>query len=816
MPEKAWGEGCTQHDFMLKDECLVLNYNDEVIGSDNKYNVHKFIAGQPKGVVHRAFSVMLFDAEGRLLLQQRAASKVTFPKVWTNTCCSHPLHGQTPEEVDATPTSEKDEPTGVKNAAVRKLLHELGIPIGTLEPSRFKYMGRVHYWAADCVTHGADAPWGEHEVDYLLIAKLKKGEACPMTPNPDEVMAVKWVSEKELKEGMARGSDMELWSPWFRTIANDAELLGRWWQDLDGAFKLKPYLPIKRFDAPPEHCKPGPHTGAASTELSDLYAAEQKLAWASAERKALTLRLEREARRRDLTMPVGVVDPEKKQGAYGKVPTHSHSKLDQLSRVDEVVAALRLKFGGSMLKALPAQFTADDVVWCDVKLGEVSRSFAAVIRQLPPTLVLDILIFYLVLRALDTIEDDMAAFKDDISVKIKHLNAFGSDVLGDEAWSMSGVGEGAERELLEGFGKVSKVFNGLPAASQGVIRDVTVEMGQGMAEYVHADLGQGTKTAAEYDRYCHFVAGLVGEGLTRIFVARGMEGPALAGQGMHVWPFCKGASEVADGVSTLGLSNSMGLFLQKCNIIRDYFEDYVDDRAFWPREVWRQFARTDELGEFARPSAHGGGLGRYPKAFDATKDPKGGAWVAKGCNTSALACLNFLVADALELIPDCLEYLSLLKTPEVFKFCAIPQVSDGDGDREPPFGRLCPSSLWVLIIPPPPVAPNLPQVMAIATLEQCFDNPKVFSGVVKVRKGQAARLMLDAGELPSVHAWFHHYAKRIAKRCPPDDPSREKILAATAVVERLTASAYNDGQRRRAVMVTTTAAALGAIAYVSL
>ena len=125
MPEKAWGEGCTQHDFMLKDECLVLNYNDEVIGSDNKYNVHKFIAGQPKGVVHRAFSVMLFDAEGRLLLQQRAASKVTFPKVWTNTCCSHPLHGQTPEEVDATPTSEKDEPMGVKHAAVRKLMHEL-------------------------------------------------------------------------------------------------------------------------------------------------------------------------------------------------------------------------------------------------------------------------------------------------------------------------------------------------------------------------------------------------------------------------------------------------------------------------------------------------------------------------------------------------------------------------------------------------------------------------------------------------------------------------------------------------------------------
>ena len=77
MPEetkKTWtAEGMSQHDFMLKDECLVLNYDDEVIGADNKYNVHKFIAGQPKGVVHRAFSVMLFDADGKLLLQQRAA-----------------------------------------------------------------------------------------------------------------------------------------------------------------------------------------------------------------------------------------------------------------------------------------------------------------------------------------------------------------------------------------------------------------------------------------------------------------------------------------------------------------------------------------------------------------------------------------------------------------------------------------------------------------------------------------------------------------------------------------------------------------------
>ena len=126
----SWSSaGKSQEWFMLKDECLIVNYNDEVIGSDNKYNVHKFVSGQPKGVLHRAFSVMLFDAEGRLLLQQRASSKVTFPGVWTNTCCSHPLHGQTPSEVDGPETVKagaSTEPTGVKHAAVRKLQHELG------------------------------------------------------------------------------------------------------------------------------------------------------------------------------------------------------------------------------------------------------------------------------------------------------------------------------------------------------------------------------------------------------------------------------------------------------------------------------------------------------------------------------------------------------------------------------------------------------------------------------------------------------------------------------------------------------------------
>jgi isopentenyl-diphosphate delta-isomerase type 1 len=72
-----------------------------------------------KGALHRAFSVFLFNEEGKLLLQKRASEKITFPDCWTNTCCSHPL--TRPDEIIT------ENQLGVKNAATRKLEQELGI-----------------------------------------------------------------------------------------------------------------------------------------------------------------------------------------------------------------------------------------------------------------------------------------------------------------------------------------------------------------------------------------------------------------------------------------------------------------------------------------------------------------------------------------------------------------------------------------------------------------------------------------------------------------------------------------------------------------
>ncbi|CAJ1409101.1 unnamed protein product, partial [Effrenium voratum] len=715
---QVWsGDGKTQDELMLKDECILVNYLDEVIGHNNKYNCHKFAPGQPRGLLHRAFSVLLFDQENRLLLQQRAKCKITFPLVWTNTCCSHPLYGMKPCEVDGPVAVAAGDPRGVKAAAVRKLGHELGIPAEELEAARFKFLTRVHYWAIDVCTYGSEAVWGEHEIDHILLYRLKPGEKLTLKPNPEEVEATRWLGREELIEAMKGAGDMPLWSPWFRIITE--RLLDAWWKDLEAALSTDKYVDvasIHRFDTAPEF-----HGGLGKAKpfLDGVAKAEAAALKEGGEEARRKVALDAEHEDRVIGFvgrgqaEVGSSAGDVKQGGYGKVPTHKNPKLDQLLRPLEIISALRLKCTGLLENNLKGQCDVD-VEFCDDMLGKVSRSFAAVIRQLPTQLGIDICIFYLVLRALDTVEDDMEAYKGRESEKQKELISFGDKRLTDPNCSIRGVGAADERTLIENFGRVAKVFAKLPEGSREVIKDITDKMGAGMAEYVSADLAQGTVDQAAYNRYCHMVAGLVGEGLTRIFVSSGLESADLAGQGELVWPFCADPKEP----SNLGLANSMGLFLQKTNIIRDYLEDYVDGRAFWPQSVWKTYACSSDLGEFALPTAHGAGLVLPVKA--------GGEILAKGVGVQALMCLNHLVADALELVPDSLEYLERVRTPPIYRFCAIPQV------------------------------------MAIATLAVCFDNPQVFTGVVKIRKGLTARLIVACCDGPdAVHFWFRQFAEEI-------------------------------------------------------
>jgi len=103
----------------LEERCILVDENDKVLGSETKRTCH-LNTNIEAGMLHRAFSVFLFNHKGELLLQKRSNAKITFPSCWTNTCCSHPLYCS--EELD-----EKED-IGVKRAVRRKLKHELGIP----------------------------------------------------------------------------------------------------------------------------------------------------------------------------------------------------------------------------------------------------------------------------------------------------------------------------------------------------------------------------------------------------------------------------------------------------------------------------------------------------------------------------------------------------------------------------------------------------------------------------------------------------------------------------------------------------------------
>ena len=330
---------------MHKDECILLSEADEMVGHASKKDAHVFSKKTPRGQLHRAFSVFLFNSEGELLLQKRAKDKITFPGVWTNTCCSHPLYGYTPSEVDEPDAVAKGDVKGVKAAAIRKLEHELGIAVGSIKPEQFKYLTRLHYWAADVVTHGPKSPWGEHEIDYILFAQAD----VKVKPNPEEVDDVKYVTLAQLQEMMDPKSKL-LWSPWFRIIAE--QFLPHWWADLDKTLTtnaLVDYKTIHRFDPTAEHM------GGAGNAGAWLGVAKSPFAAGSAG-----------------TGTGNAGDKGLKQGAYGKVKIHKHSKIDQILRPDEMVAMVKLlAFGANMTDKVDV--VDDNVKFCNDMLGKVSR-----------------------------------------------------------------------------------------------------------------------------------------------------------------------------------------------------------------------------------------------------------------------------------------------------------------------------------------------------------------------------------------------------------------------------------------------------------
>lgn len=204
---------------MEADECLLVDELDNIAGSVSKSAAHRRVGALGDRLQGRQWQ------RGRLLLQQRAGDKVTFPLVWTNTCCSHPLHGQTPSEVDSPEDVVAGRVPGIKHAARRKLEHELGLQL-PLESLTF--LTRLHYCAAD-ESEPEAGMWGEHELDYVLVTQ-QDAASLHLAPNPQEIEAVRFVDRNELRAMMDPSSGLR-WSPWFRILAK--RLLPAWWDSLD-------------------------------------------------------------------------------------------------------------------------------------------------------------------------------------------------------------------------------------------------------------------------------------------------------------------------------------------------------------------------------------------------------------------------------------------------------------------------------------------------------------------------------------------------------------------------------------------------------
>ncbi|KAI0676095.1 squalene synthase [Trametes maxima] len=342
-------------------------------------------------------------------------------------------------------------------------------------------------------------------------------------------------------------------------------------------------------------------------------------------------------------------------------------------------------------------------------LDQTSRSFSGVIKELEGELARVVCLFYLVLRGLDTIEDDMTLPDEKKQPILRQFHKLAVT----PGWTFTECGpKEKDRQLLVEWTVVSEELNRLDSWYLDIIIDITEKMQTGMADYAHKAATTNelyVQTIDEYNLYCHYVAGLVGEGLTRFWSASGKEADWLGAQ--------------------LELSNAMGTMLQKTNIIRDFREDAEERRFFWPREIWGR-------------EAYGKAVGGRPAFTDMTQ------LYAPGNEKQALWVQSGMVVDVLGHACDSLDYLRLLTKQSVFSFCAIPQT------------------------------------MAMATLTLCFMNYDMFQRHIKIRKAEAASLIMRSTNPRDVAYIFRDYARIIHARAVPEDPNFLRLSVACGKIEQ--------------------------------
>ena len=167
----------------MEENVILVDELDNQLGLMPKMQAHE------KAVLHRAFSVFIFNDKGELMLQQRAAHKYHSPLLWTNTCCSHQRDGESNIE-----------------AGKRRLIEEMGFKTNLKEIFSFVYKAQF------------DNGLTEHELDHVMIGNFN---GVPKI-NPDEVASYKWMTLEAIKK------DIELqpniYTAWFKIIFKESYL----------------------------------------------------------------------------------------------------------------------------------------------------------------------------------------------------------------------------------------------------------------------------------------------------------------------------------------------------------------------------------------------------------------------------------------------------------------------------------------------------------------------------------------------------------------------------------------------------------------